>query len=156
MTTGARRCATIALTMSLFAAVGCQEVIATHGHRIDEERIARIQPGVSTQRDVLNTFGSPSTIGTFDSTTWYYIQRRQEDTNFFSQDVLSQDVLAVAFDQNGMVSEIKRRDLADARTVEPVDRETPTTGNEITVVEQLIGNIGRFNTQEAPPTSVGP
>ena len=26
-----------------------------------------------------------------------------------------------------------------------VDRETPTSGNEMSVLEQFLGNIGRFN-----------
>ena len=33
----------------------------------------------------------------------------------------------------------------DGRTIAYVDRTTPTEGNELTLIQQLLGNLGRFN-----------
>ena len=35
--------------------------------------------------------------------------------------------------------------MDDANEVVLVERETPTSGSELSVIEQFIGNIGRFN-----------
>ena len=53
-------------------------------------------------------------------------------------------MLVVAFDGNGRVSGTRTYTLADARDVDPVDRVTPTEGRELTLLQQLLGNIGRF------------
>ena len=59
--------------------------------------------------------------------------------------VVAQDVVAIEFDDQGLVNRIDRHDLNGAREIDLVDRETPTAGNELTVLEQFLGNIGRFN-----------
>ena len=53
--------------------------------------------------------------------------------------------MAIEFDEQGTVSRIDRHDLNGAREIDLVDRETPTSGNELSVLEQFLGNIGRFN-----------
>jgi hypothetical protein len=36
--------------------------------------------------------------------------------------------------------------LDDAQQIVPVDDTTPTLGRELGLLQQLLGNIGRFNT----------
>jgi len=134
----------VALALALVLGA-CSTTVETHGHRLDEERVAQIRPGSSSRGDVASLLGSPSTLASFDSRTWYYVGRRVEEQNFFDRDVAAQDVVRVRFDETGMVERVERFALADAHAVEPVDDETPTGGNELNVVQQFIGNIGRFN-----------
>ena len=35
--------------------------------------------------------------------------------------------------------------MADAKDITMVARITPTTGKELTVLEQILGNVGRFS-----------
>ena len=126
----------------------CSPTVETHGFRFDEERLAQIRPGATTRGDVAAILGTPSTLSSFDPAVWYYVGRRVEEQSFFNRDLEAQDVLLVRFDEIGVVAEVQRFELADARAVEPVDDETPTGGNELNVVQQFIGNIGRFNTGE--------
>jgi outer membrane protein assembly factor BamE (lipoprotein component of BamABCDE complex) len=130
----------------------CQPTIETHGHRLDEDRLARIRPGASSRGDVAALLGSPSTLSSFDDRTWYYVGRRVEEQTFFNRDLTAQDVVRVRFSETGMVEAVERFELADARAIDPVDDETPTGGNELNVVQQFIGNIGRFNTGGTPPS----
>src|SRR6266404_2338901 len=44
---------------------------------------------------------------------------------------------------------VQRLDLADSRPVDPSPRETPSAGKELGFVEQLLGNLGKFNTGAA-------
>ena len=54
---------------------------------------------------------------------------------------------AATFDDQGVIQSIDRQSLEDAKEVALVDRETPTSGSELGILEQFIGNIGRFNPQ---------
>jgi outer membrane protein assembly factor BamE (lipoprotein component of BamABCDE complex) len=129
----------------VLSVVACSPDISTHGHRFDAAALARVEPGNSSQDDVMNLLGSPSALATFDDHTWYYISQRTEQHSFYFSTVVSQDVVAIVFDDQGTVSAINRNGLDSAMDVDPVGRETPTAGNELTVLEQFLGNIGRFN-----------
>jgi outer membrane protein assembly factor BamE (lipoprotein component of BamABCDE complex) len=126
----------------------CTSSISTHGHRLDAAALAQVEPGQSSQGDVVQLLGSPSSLATFDDRTWYYVSQRTERHSFYHTTVVSQDVVAIVFDDQGMVSRVNRHDLNGATEIDLVDRETPTSGNEMSVLEQFLGNIGRFNPRE--------
>ena len=141
-----------ALPTAAIAAAGlvaCTSSISTHGHRLDAAALAQIEPGQSSQGDVIQLLGSPSSLATFDDRTWYYVSQRTERHSFYHNTVVAQDVVAIMFDDQGTVSHIDRHDLNGAREIDLVDRETPTSGNEMSVLEQFLGNIGRFNPTDA-------
>ena len=131
----------------MLAALGlaaCAAQICTHGYRLDETALAQLEPGQTTQDGVLQLLGSPSSIATFDDRVWYYVSQRTEGMSFYQEKVVDQKVVAITFDDQGAVSHVDRHDLNGARDI-LVDRETPTSGNELSMLEQFIGNIGRFN-----------
>ena len=134
---------------SIGALAACSPTVATHGHRIDDEALARIQPGLTSRNEVLGLLGSPSSLSTFDDGSWYYVSQRTERKSFYQADVVDQQVVTISFDDTGTVETVEQVDLADAREIELVDRETPTEGNELSVLEQFIGNVGRFNLPES-------
>ena len=139
------RLAAAALLGLLASTAACTSQVSTHGHRLDAAAVAQIEPGQSSQRDVIQLLGSPSSLATFDNHTWYYVTQRTESHTFYYRTVVAQDVVAIVFDDQGVVSRINRHDLNGAREIDLVDRETPTAGNELTMLEQFLGNIGRFN-----------
>ena len=65
----------------------------TRGNLADKDRLQQIQPGVSTRDDVAAVLGTPSTMGTFDPNTWYYIGARTEKTAFFRPDTVERKVV---------------------------------------------------------------
>ena len=123
----------------------CTPRIATHGNLLDPEKLAEIVPGKINRNEVAEILGSPSSIAAFNQETWYYISERKETTAFLPPDVTDRKVVVVRFDQKGIVSAVETLGLADGRNVELVDRTTPTAGNEITIIQQVLGNMGRFN-----------
>jgi outer membrane protein assembly factor BamE (lipoprotein component of BamABCDE complex) len=132
-------------TLAVLGLASCTSSISTHGHRLDAAALAQVEPGQSSQGDVIQLLGSPSSLATFDDRTWYYVSQRTERHSFYHNSVVSQDVVTIMFDDQGTVSRIDRHDLNGAREIDLVDRETPTSGNEMSVLEQFLGNIGRFN-----------
>ena len=132
--------------MGILATVaGCAARIDQRGNKPDEDQVVQINPGVDDKNRVAELIGTPSTISTFDDRTWYYISKRTETTAFFDPDVTDQEVLAVNFNEDGIVESMRLYGQEDGRTIAYVDRITPTEGKELTIIQQLFGNLGRFN-----------
>ncbi len=121
----------------------CEPVHATRGHIVDPDRLAQIEIGQSTREDVANILGSPTQIATFDENVWYYIGRNTQQYSFLDPEVLNQKAVEVRFNDEGIVTALKTFDPSLAEDVSPVRRKTPTYGHETTVLEQLVGNLGR-------------
>lgn len=145
--------AAVALLAAAAVIAGCSPTVTTHGHRLDADRVAEVRPGVTTRDEVERLLGSPSSVGTFDGQSWYYVTQRTERRSFYQANVAAQDVVRVDFDGSGLVSAVDRRGLEAARAVDPADDKTRTLGNELTVVQQFLGNIGRFNSAVTPDVS---
>jgi outer membrane protein assembly factor BamE (lipoprotein component of BamABCDE complex) len=134
--------AVLSFCMTLAA---CAPTLIIQGYMPDEETLAGVEQGVDTKDAVVTKLGSPSTIATFDDDTWIYVNKRSEVFAFFKPTVLSQKVLAINFDPEGRVKEIRRFTLEDGQLIDPITRKTPTQGRELGLLEQLFGNVGRFN-----------
>ena len=119
------------------------------GNLPDPERLAGSSDGGLSREEVAEILGSPSSVAVLEGETWYYISKRTETLAFFEPKVSDQKVVVIRFDEKGMVSEVQTLGLEQARTINPSERETPTAGNELTLFDQLIGNLGRFNSSEA-------
>ncbi len=124
--------------------VGCSGRVNTHGDKVDSDRLTEVVPGQHTRDDVAAILGSPSTISAFDGESWYYISNRTETLAFLAPEVTEQQVIVITFNNEGVVTEIDTLGLDQRREIDIVDRETPTTGNDISILDEFIGNIGRF------------
>ncbi len=122
----------------------CSPEINNHGHRIDPETLGLIRPGLTNKQGVIALLGSPSSIATFDQDRWYYIAQRTENYSFYVEEITAQDVVTVDFDANGTVTSVQEHGMELAKAVDPSNDKTPTLGKELTVFEQFVGNIGRF------------
>ena len=124
---------------------GCEAVYDTHGNLPDPDSVLQIQPGVDDRRQVAELLGSPSSVATFNNRTWYYISKKTKTISFLDPEVLDQEVLAIKFDNAGLVSDMRIYGLENARPITPDPNATPTSGKELTILQQLMGNIGRFS-----------
>jgi outer membrane protein assembly factor BamE (lipoprotein component of BamABCDE complex) len=129
------------------ALAACAPMKDTRGFMPDAEQVAQVQPGVTTKDKVYDLFGSPSAMGTFDQNVWYYIEKKTQKLAFYPETTTDQQVLAVEFDQSGTVTEVKRWGMKDGVPVEPVTRVTETRGRELGFLQQIFGNLGRFNSK---------
>ena len=62
--------------------------------------------------------------------------------------MVDRTVLAVNFDQRGVVRTIKRYGLADGRVIDLETRTTETGGRQLGVLEQLFGNILNLDAEQ--------
>jgi outer membrane protein assembly factor BamE (lipoprotein component of BamABCDE complex) len=123
---------------------GCTVSEDQRGNLPDPDKLAGIQPGTTTKSQVVKILGSPSSASTFDDDVWYYISRKTKQVAFFSPTVLDQQVYIVDFDDKGVVRDLGHKTLADGANISPAPGATPSPGRELSFMEQLIGNIGRF------------
>lgn len=128
--------------------VGCKSItqVESRGY-IETSPIAEeIEVGKTDKSDVRRLLGSPSTISAFPPETWYYINREREIIGFFEPELSGQAVAQIEFDEAGRVSKFKQFGLEEAQDLQYVERETPTEGRSLGLFEQLLGNLGRYNT----------
>jgi outer membrane protein assembly factor BamE (lipoprotein component of BamABCDE complex) len=124
---------------------GCVPNVDQRGNLPEPDKLALIQPGKTTREEVAKILGTPSSIAIFDDKNWYYISRKTKQVAFLDPDVLDQQVFIVNFDAKGVVRGIDHKGLQDGREIEPARGATPAPGRELTFLEQVLGNIGRFN-----------
>ena len=144
------------LAVSLLAALGfslaaCDTPVHVRGHVSDPESIEAIKAGQYTQEDVLALLGTPSTVSTFDDRKWYYIGQKSTQFAFQRPETLERSVLVLSFDNTGYVNEKRIYSLADGRDITPIPRETPTEGRDFTILQQLLGNLGRLPGGDSTP-----
>ncbi len=148
----------IALTIALGLA-GCslfEPPEQVRGNKVDAEQIKELTPGTSTRSDVAALLGSPTAHATFDDNTWLYISELTRPRIGDTQAVDEQNVVVVTFDDRGVLKDIKTKTGKDSLPVTVVDRTTPSPGSEASFMQQLLGNIGRFNAAGAPGSGSGP
>ena len=56
----------------------------------------------------------------------------------------SRKILVVKFDKDGKVAKVDTVGLEAGQVINPIQRKTMTHGNKMTVIEQMVGNLGRF------------
>lgn len=142
----------IFLLLTACTLLSCSPNVEMRGALKDPDWKEQIKPGQSTQADVIQTLGSPSARSTFGPETWYYISTRRESFAFLKPEVAEQDVTRITFETDGTVKTVDVFDKSTARDVEVSSRITPTEGHQMTFMEQVLGNLGRFNS----PAGTGP
>ena len=125
--------------------VGCTPKIDIRGNLPDPERLSEIEPGEMSRTEVQEILGTPSSVAVFDQETWLYVSQRTETVAFFEPQVKERKVVILKFDKDGIVSKIETLTAKDGLKIQPIDRTTPTAGNEFGWIEQIFGNLGRFN-----------
>lgn len=136
-----------ALTALLAAAAvaACAPTVGRNGFQPIDVQPADIQAGADDKTSVLAKLGSPSTTSVFEGENiWYYITQTTEQYTFNKAEVSQRSVTAITFNEaDDKVAEVRQLGLEDGQQVAMNDRETPTRGRELTVIEQLLGNVGR-------------
>lgn len=133
------------LILPLVLLSACTPVMATRGNMLEEYQLKEVLPGIDGKDDVVRKIGSPTTVSTFDENTWYYMGQKTQKKGIMDPKVTNEKIVVVTFDVNdGKVLAVKEQ--KDGReTIPIVQRTTPVSGNDFTFVQQMLGNVGKFN-----------
>ena len=125
-------------------AVACAPIVGNHGFQVIDKSPRDIAVGADTKATVLAQLGSPSAVSTFEDNIWYYISQTTERYTYNRPQVSQRSVTAITFNEgDDKVTEVRNLGLEDGQQIAMERRETPTRGRELTVLEQLLGNVGR-------------
>ncbi|NQV43979.1 MAG: outer membrane protein assembly factor BamE [Rhodospirillales bacterium] len=123
----------------------CATRIETRGNLPDPDLLETVRSSESSRDEIAQILGTPSTTAMFENETWFYISERRETFAFFEPEVLDRKIVIIQFNDAGTLKTVAEVGLENGRIVIPVDRETPTLGNDLNAIQQLLGNIGKFN-----------
>ena len=134
------------ITSVIFAAAlgACAPRINSHGNLPDPDLLAEVEVGQVNKADVVQILGSPSSLAPFNGDVWFYVSEKTKTVAFFEPEIIERKVIVIRFNKRGIVTALKTFGLEEARKMERVERKTPTAGNELGLLRQLFGNIGRF------------
>lgn len=122
----------------------CAPVVGQNGFQAIDAKPADIVAGTDTRETVLTRLGSPSTTSTFErDSIWYYISQTTEKYTYNRPQVTQRTVTEITFNDAGQVAAVRTLGLEDGQQIAMNGRETPTRGRQLTILEQLLGNVGR-------------
>jgi outer membrane protein assembly factor BamE (lipoprotein component of BamABCDE complex) len=134
----------VAVALVLAPLAACAPTRSIHGFQVVEVKPADVKVGEDTRSTVTEKLGSPSMVSTFEPNIWYYVSSAMERKAFFRPRTTQREVVAITFDETTeKVAAVRTLGLTDGKQIAYNDRETPTRGRELTVLEQLLGNVGR-------------
>ncbi|KQW83731.1 outer membrane protein assembly factor BamE [Brevundimonas sp. Root1279] len=135
----------IAAALSAAAlASACAPTVGQNGFQAIDNKPADIVAGTDTKQTVLTKLGTPSTTSTFEGdNVWYYISQITEKFTYSRPHVTQRTVTEITFTDAGQVAEVRTLGLDDGQQIAMNNRETPTRGRQLTILEQLLGNVGR-------------
>lgn len=154
MSVSLRVAALASVTLALCA---CAPQVARQGFQPVDVQPTDIVVGTDTRDSVRARLGSPSAVSTFEpETVWFYVSQTTAKYTFNLPQVTQRSVTQITFDETtGQVLAVQTLDLEDGQSIAYAERETPTRGRELTVLEQLLGTVGRQqlpgSDQDLPP-----
>jgi outer membrane protein assembly factor BamE (lipoprotein component of BamABCDE complex) len=133
----------------------CTPITSYQGFQAVEANPKDVKVGVDSKATVMDRLGSPSAVAAFDPNTWYYISQVTDQMAFHTPNIRRRDVVAINFDKSDdKVLAVSTYSLKDGHVVPFNKRSTPTRGRELSVIEQILGNIG--NGQILPQEDINP
>jgi outer membrane protein assembly factor BamE (lipoprotein component of BamABCDE complex) len=139
---------------------GCTPVISHRGYLEDPNIEANITAGNDSKATIETKLGDPSMSATFSNDSWYYVSTVEKQVGFFSPIIQSRKVLAIYFDADGKVTELKHYGLEDGHIFAFETRQTPARGREMTFLQQLFnatpGMPGMSQQEQSPGGGGGP
>lgn len=137
----------LAISVSLLGAAACTPTNFYQGFQAIDAAPNDVKVGTDNRSTVLARLGTPTATDSFDKNTVFYLSQVSNKTAFYHPRVVKRDVVAITFDKDSQaVSAVNIYTLRDGRVIAYNNRETPTRGREMTILEQLFGSLSSVGT----------
>ncbi|AUH62969.1 outer membrane protein assembly factor BamE [Paracoccus zhejiangensis] len=133
------------LILAVLAIAACAPVYRNHGYIPPENDLAQVVVGQTTVDELPGLIGRPSSQGLLTGSGWYYVGSRWRHYGPYEPDEITRQVVAVTFGETGTVANIERFGLERGRVVVLSRRVTDSGVGEISLIRQLMGNLGNFS-----------
>ncbi|MFV0292675.1 MAG: outer membrane protein assembly factor BamE [Paracoccus sp. (in: a-proteobacteria)] len=136
----------IALAMLITA---CVPVYRHHGYIPPETDLAQVVVGQTNRAELEMLIGRPSSQGLLEGSGWYYVGSRWRHYGALRPQEVSREVVAISFAPDGIVTNVERYGLRDGRIVVLSRRVTDSGVVSVSIIRQILGNVGNFNPASA-------
>ncbi len=137
----------IFLGISLFFLLSCSAQETTHGNKIDEIDIQKIQLNRTTKNDIKFILGPPSFQGSFDSRKIYYSKIKRQTPLGRQAVINSSELYVFLFDENDILLEMKKVESVPSSITYDKDK-TEAPGVSLGILEQIFFNLQRRQNTE--------
>lgn len=135
---------TAALLAGSLSLGACSPITSYSGFQAIDASPNDVKVGTDTKSTVRGRLGTPSATSTFDPNVWFYVAQVKARVAFRKPQITQREVTAITFNkETEAVEAVDRLTLKDGKVIAFNGRETPTRGREMTILEQLLGNVGR-------------
>lgn len=142
---GARGMRAVVAALAVVLVVGCTPVFRNHGYAPTDADLALLEVGRDTRETVMAAVGPPSATGLLTADAWYYVQSRFRHFGPREPEEIDRQVVAISFAEDGRIANIERFGLEQGRVVSLSRRVTESNIRGVTLIRQLLGNIGRVD-----------
>ena len=137
----------LAISVSLLGLGACTPSNLYQGFQAIDASPNDVKVGTDNRSTVQARLGTPTATDSFDKNTWFYLTQISNKTAFYHPRVVRRNVVAITFDNDTQaVTTVNIYGLRDGRVIAYNDRITPTRGRELTILEQLFGNLSSVGT----------
>ena len=140
--TGIRRAAIVAV---LIAVSACTAIYRNHGYIPNPEDLAKVTVGETTQAEVARDVGRPSSTGLLTGGAWYYVGSKFRHYGARAPQEVERQVVAISFNDAGVVENVEHFGSERGEVVVISRRVTQSSVKGLSVVRQLLSNIGNFS-----------
>lgn len=130
------------MIVALVVIAACSPVYNYHGFIPPKEDLDEIEVGLDTRDTVEAIFGKPGASGLLAEGGWYYVRSEFKHVGMKAPEEIDREVVAISFDEDGVVSNIERFGLERGEVVVLERRVTDSNLDGISFLRQLFGNAG--------------
>lgn len=133
------------LVAGIVALSACTPIYRNHGYAPDDTALSEVLVGIDTRDTVSEVVGQPTAGGVLNDGGFYYVESRFRHFGPLAPDEIERQVVAITFDEGGVVRNIERFGLERGQVVTLSRRVTDDNIADTTFIRQLMGNLGRFD-----------
>ncbi|MCU0907990.1 MAG: outer membrane protein assembly factor BamE [Rhodobacteraceae bacterium] len=148
-TAGAGR---IAAVLALCVLAACAPRARTHGFAPTDAELDEIVVGLDTRETVAGIIGPPRTAGLLTDGGWYYVRSTFQERPPRAPVEEDRQIVAISFDENGVVENIERFGLDRGEVVVLSRRVTTSNVQGVGFLQQLLRNLGRIDPAQLTDT----
>ena len=137
----------VGIVLLLFAS--CSSIYQNHGYVPPDDSLQEVEVGISNREAVAEAIGTPAIQNSRYGETWIYAASRFKIRGYLEADEVDRQVVAVSFDEAGVLSNVERFTLEDGQVIVLSRRVTELNLGRLSVVEQVLRGLGRID-----PTSI--
>lgn len=139
-----RRLKWVLAALVMVSLSACTAQFRNHGYVPSPEDLAQITVGKDTRDSVIEAVGTPGSAGVLENSAYYYVRSRVRHYAWQKPQVVDRQVVAISFNDKGVVEDIGRYTLQDGNVV-PLARRATRNGQDVSFIRKLLANIGNFS-----------